>query len=200
MAVIDYGLGNLRSIFNALKKLGAEPLITSDCYLIKNADAVILPGVGAFKDAMDNLKSIQNMLVDEILNTKPVLGICLGLQLMLTESREGGLNKGLNIFRGSVIRLPETVKAPHIGWNTITIINSGNHIIDGLKDNSYFYFVHSYYATGLDTKLLIAETEYGVRFPSIIGLKNIFATQFHPEKSGENGLKLLTNFIKYVKG
>ncbi len=168
--------------------------------MIKNADAVILPGVGAFKDALSNIKNIEAILVEEILKNKPVLGICLGLQLMFTESMEGGLHSGLNLFKGKIIRLPETVKTPHIGWNTVNIIDSENPIIEGLKDNSYFYFVHSYYATGLDAKLLIAETEYGVKFPSIIGAKNIFATQFHPEKSGENGLKLITNFIKYVKG
>ncbi len=149
---------------------------------------------------MINIKNIENLLVEEVLNSKPVLGICLGLQLMLTESMEGGLNKGLNIFKGKVIRLPETVKTPHIGWNTIRLIDSENPIVEGIEDNSYFYFVHSYYATGLDAKILIAETEYGIRFPSIIGMKNIFATQFHPEKSGENGLKLISNFIKYVKG
>ncbi|MEM2907265.1 MAG: imidazole glycerol phosphate synthase subunit HisH [Candidatus Odinarchaeota archaeon] len=196
---MDYGLGNLRSIFNAFKKLGAEPVITNNHSLIKESDALILPGVGAFKDAITNIAGIEKLLTEEILNGKPVLGICLGLQIMFTESTEGGVNKGMDIFKGKIIRLPENVKTPHIGWNTIKLIDPSNPLVEGLLDGSYFYFVHSYYATGVNIEFLIAETEYGVIFPSIIGLKNVFATQFHPEKSGDNGLKIISNFIKYIK-
>lgn len=168
--------------------------------MIQEADAIILPGVGAFRDAITNIKDLKQSIIENIDLGKPILGICLGLQLMFTESTERGSYPGLDLFKGKIIRLPEAVKIPHIGWNSIRLIDVDNPLLEGIEDNSYFYFVHSYYASGYDSKNIIAETEYGVTFPSIIGAKHVLATQFHPEKSGSNGLKILYNFIKLIKG
>ncbi|MHA1606533.1 MAG: imidazole glycerol phosphate synthase subunit HisH [Candidatus Freyarchaeota archaeon] len=199
MCVVDYGVGNLRSIVRGLEKAGASAKLTRDAKELSDADAIVLPGVGAFKDAMENLASLKNTLLDEIKSGKPLLGICLGLQLLFTESTEGGLHKGLDVVNGKVVRLPSNVKVPHIGWNTIKLHDHSISLFEGITDESYFYFVHSYYAVPKDENVVAARTRYGVSFPSVIRKGNVFATQFHPEKSGRIGLKLLRNFVQMVK-
>ncbi|MHA1238288.1 MAG: imidazole glycerol phosphate synthase subunit HisH [Candidatus Odinarchaeia archaeon] len=198
IAILDYGVGNLRSISNAVKKKGGTPLITKDIKVIEGADGLILPGVGAFSDALTNISPYKSELIKVITSGKPILGICLGLQILFTESTEGGAYKGLNVFKGRVLRLPSTVKIPHIGWNQLKIIDSSNSLVEGIKQDEYVYFVHSYYPQP-EEQVIVAVTQYGVEFPSIISKKNIYATQFHPEKSGKTGMKIVENFIKITK-
>ncbi|MBI4743721.1 MAG: imidazole glycerol phosphate synthase subunit HisH [Actinobacteria bacterium] len=196
IAIINYGMGNLRSVQKAIEKVGGETIITSDPEVIRKADKVVLPGVGAFFDAIENLKS--NNLVEVIKETidsgKPFLGICLGLHLLFTESEEDGLHKGLDILKGRVVRFSDEVKVPHMGWNQIEIKND-NLILENIPDNSYFYFVHSYYPVPEDKDVIATTTDYGMEFASSVSRDNIFATQFHPEKSSDLGLKILKNFV-----
>jgi glutamine amidotransferase len=204
VAIIDYNAGNLGSIEKAIKKLGAEPYITKDVDKILNSDGIILPGVGAFGECMENFKKagyIEKKLFDKIFTAKvPFYGICLGQQMLFDESDEMGLFKGLGIMKGRVIRFPENVKCPQIGWNSISIKKKDHFIFDGIPNNTYFYFVHSFHAVCKDPKNILAETDYeGTIFPSMTIKENIIASQFHPEKSGKWGLRLLENFIKSMK-
>jgi glutamine amidotransferase len=198
LVILDYSLGNLMSISKAFETLTLPPIISREEKTVRAADALILPGVGAFEDAMKNIEPIKVIILDAIKSGKPTLGICLGLQMLFTESTEGGLRPGLDIWKGRVDKLPNIVKVPQIGWNALKIKKS-NPLIDGVKDGSYVYFVHSYYGKPLNKNLVVAETEYGVTIPSILSERNIYATQFHPEKSGKIGLKMLSNFIKIVR-
>ncbi|MBS7246948.1 MAG: imidazole glycerol phosphate synthase subunit HisH [Candidatus Jordarchaeales archaeon] len=199
MCVIDYGVGNLRSITKGLEKAGATVKLTTKIEDILNAEAIVLPGVGAFKDAVKKMEPLKEVLLKEVEDGKPILGICLGLQILFEESFEGGRCEGLALIKGRVIRLPSEVKVPHIGWNTIKI-KKKNPLLREVNDGAYVYFVHSYYATPDNEEVIVATTKYGVEFPSVICDGNIFATQFHPEKSGEVGLKILRNFVAIVKG
>jgi glutamine amidotransferase len=196
VAIIDYGVGNLRSVCRGLQQGGAEPIITIDEDTIRRCDAVVLPGVGAFSDAMSGLGSLGELL-REIAGEKPVLGICLGLQLFFTESEEEGLHQGLDLIRGRVVRLPSTVKIPQMGWNSINI-KKDSRFLEGIHDGDFFYFVHSFYAKP-EEDVVLATTEYGVEVPAILEKGNIYATQFHPEKSGRKGLRILKNFIDIAK-
>jgi glutamine amidotransferase len=189
-------MGNLRSVYRGLEYGGAEPIITADEDIIKDSDAAVLPGVGAFSDAISKLTGLKKLL-REYIKEKPLLGICLGLQLYFTESEEEGLHKGLDFIKGKVVRLPPMVKIPHIGWSSIKIKKEGG-ILEGMKDGDFFYFVHSYYAKPKED-VCLATTEYGVEIPVVLQKDNIFATQFHPEKSGKKGLRLLKNFIKIAR-
>ena len=210
IAIIDYGMGNLRSVEKAFKKLAFDALVTRDRSEIEMADAIVLPGVGAFKDCMDNLTSLNliDPVAEGIKKGKPFLGICLGLQLLFSESEEFGLHKGLDIIKGRVKRFPEKLsdlgstngrlKIPHMGWNRIKIIKKAP-IYEGIDDESYFYFVHSYYVIPEDKGFAATETSYGIKFVSSIWKDNIFATQFHPEKSQKSGLRILENFGKLVE-
>ncbi len=192
IAIIDYGAGNLKSISKAVEKLGKNVVITSERESIESADGIILPGVGAFETAIKNLEPF----ADYLRNTDvPVLGICLGMQLFADESEEGGLHKGLGIIDGRVIKFPEWVgKIPHMGWN---VVNAEDHpILDGV-DGRYFYFVHSYHFK-TDKENIIGTTEYGIEFASAVAKDNFIGVQFHPEKSGKNGLTVLKNFIEMI--
>jgi glutamine amidotransferase len=197
-AVVNYGVGNLRNVKRAFEELGAEVSITNGLEEILSSDSIIFPGVGAFSKAMENLSPIANDLKEAINDGKPVLGICLGLQILFTASQEGGLNQGLGLVKGEVVKIDASVKLPHIGWNTIEIRRE-NPLVEGIQNNYFMYFAHTYIPKTADKEVVIAETDYGTRFPSIIAKGNIFATQFHPEKSGKNGLKILENFVKLVR-
>lgn len=202
ISVIDYGMGNIKSVSKALEAVGAQIKITQNPEDIKKSKAIVLPGVGAFRDCMQNLTNLGllSTLKEEILNGKPYLGICLGMQILFSESEEFGFCKGLDILKGKVIRfkLAKDYKIPHMGWNTVKI-KKKSKILDQIPDNSYFYFVHSYYVVPEQDKVIAGVTNYGMDFTSMIIHENIFATQFHPEKSQKTGLKLLSNFIQLVK-
>jgi len=195
---VNYGVGNLRSISKGLEKSGAQVQITHNHNDLRNSDAIVLPGVGAFAPAVKNMEPITDVLAETMNNGKPILGICLGLQLLFTLSNEGGLIKGLDFIAGQVVKLPETMKTPQMGWNTIDFAMY-HPLLDGVKDHSYVYFVHSYYPQPTDPDVIVTTTDYGLRFPSMIAKKNLFATQFHPEKSSKTGLMMLNNFVKIVK-
>ncbi len=199
VAVIDYGMGNLRSVLKALEKVGVEADVTADPSRILASDAVVLPGVGAFRDCMANLDTAK--LVDPILAVlaegKPFLGICLGMQLLLSVSEEFGLHRGLDVVPGRVVRFPRQpgLKVPHMGWNRVHQAG-GCRLFEGVPDGTFFYFVHSYYAEPDDPAAVAGTTDYGVRFCSALSWKNAFACQFHPEKSDRWGLKILENFAR----
>ena len=207
IAIIDYGMGNLRSVQKGFEKVGYDAIVTSNYKDILSAKGVVLPGVGAFKDCMRNLE--EGCLVDSIYKViemgKPFLGICLGLQLLFTESEEFGIHKGLGIIKGKVVRFSfstQGLKIPHMGWNSIKKSGQKNQfspMFEGIPDNSYFYFVHSYYVVPEDDNIVASKTDYGIDFVSSISKDNIFACQFHPEKSQEMGLRLLKNFGEICK-
>ena len=197
IAIIDYGVGNLRSVEKAFQFIGCEVAVTSDAKAVAAADAVVLPGVGAFSDAMDNLKKagMVDAVKDTIAADKPFLGSCLGMQLLFDYSEEGGRNEGLGIFKGTIKQLPRDIglKVPHMGWNSLNM-KEGCRLFDNIQANPYVYFVHSFYLAAEDRKLVASTTEYGLTFDSAIGKGNVFATQFHPEKSGSVGLNMLKNW------
>lgn len=193
ICIINYGSGNLRSIYNGFRKIGQNPIVSDDISKIKEADALVLPGVGAFGSAMDNLDIYKSTILDHVDDGKPFLGICLGLQVLLSESEECLDTRGLDIFSGNVLRFPVGRKIPHMGWNRLDI-NNDCPILDGIGDD-YFYFVHSYYANPEDKDIIVATTDYGFDVPAVLNRDNVFATQFHPEKSGDVGLKILSNFV-----
>lgn len=195
--VVDYGMGNLRSVSKALEKVGAKVRISSAPEDILRADKLIVPGVGAFKDAMAELKSRRLISpIKKFVETgKPFLGLCLGLQLIFSKSEEGGLIKGLDLIKGKVVRFrSKKLKIPHMGWNQIEL-RAKCPLLTGVPEGAYVYFVHSYYAVPEDKKYVAAWTDYGIKFPSVIWSDNIYATQFHPEKSQGLGLKILRNFV-----
>ena len=198
MAVVNYGVGNLRSIRRGLEKSGAEVKITHSPTDLLSSDAIVLPGVGAFAPAVQNMTPIADVVAEAMKNGKPILGVCLGLQLLFTRSSEGGSVKGLDFISGDIVKLPDAVKTPQMGWNTLNIEQS-HPMLDGVKDGSYVYFVHSYYPKPIDSDVVVATTEYGVRFASMVAKKNLLATQFHPEKSSKTGLMMLKNFVRIVK-
>jgi glutamine amidotransferase len=200
IAIIDYGMGNLSSVFKALEKLGADVRITGSASEIGVADSVILPGVGNFGDGMKHLQAsgLDKIVKKSIGDGKPFLGICLGMQLLMDESEEAPGLPGLGIFRGKVVRFPKSsLKVPHMGWNNIDN-ETRNPNLAGIKDGTYFYFVHSYYVKPDDSKINAATCNYGLDFSACIGKKNVFATQFHPEKSQDAGLRILENWILAV--
>jgi glutamine amidotransferase len=200
IAIVDYGMGNLRSVEKGFQKVGVEVTVTSSPRVIDNADAVVLPGVGAFRDCIRNLTdlSLTESVVRSIEKGKPYLGICLGLQVLFSESEEFGRCKGLDIFRGRVVRFGAGMKVPHMGWNTVSI-EKRPPVFEGIEDNSYFYFVHSFYVVPEDRGIVAGTTDYNGSFTSMIWKDNVFATQFHPEKSQGLGLIILKDFGAFVK-
>lgn len=195
--IIDYGVGNIFSIKCSLEKAGFNVVICSDKQGFKDADAVVLPGVGNFRVGAENLQEVKSELLELISGGVPVLGICLGMQLLFERSDESS-GAGLSILNGMVVRLPKTVRIPHMGWNTLNMIKHVD-ILDGISGKDYFYFAHSYYAIPASRNVIAAETEYGIRFASVISHKNIFGVQFHPEKSDGSGERIIKNFMGIVK-
>lgn len=203
IAIIDYGAGNIQSVYKALEYIGCDAFITNDKNKILKADGAVLPGVGSFGDTIDTMNSygIKDTVIDFINSKKPFLGICLGLQLLFPYSEESPNAKGLGVFDGTIKKIPsgDGLKIPHIGWNSLEI-KKENGLFKGIDKNSYVYFVHSYFLDAKDKRIVSAQTEYGVKIDAAIEKDNVFATQFHPEKSGETGLKILKNFADIVNG
>lgn len=200
IAIIDYGMGNLRSVEKALEALGASSAILSSPGSLEEYSAVILPGVGAFGDAMRNLAEYKwdELIRGTIKEGKPFLGICLGLQLLFTQSEEGGSHRGLDLLPGKVVRLPSSVRVPHMGWNQLNFPKVSG-LFRGVPEGAFVYFVHSYYAVPEDPATVAATTDYGVKFASAIARDNIFGFQFHPEKSQAVGLRILGNFLELAQ-
>ncbi|HQP91807.1 MAG TPA: imidazole glycerol phosphate synthase subunit HisH [Candidatus Omnitrophota bacterium] len=198
VAIIDYGMGNLYSVRNTFASLGVKADIIETPDLIFSYDKLILPGVGAFGDAMNELnrKGFTKAIKDFAAQGKPFLGICLGMQLLLEKSSEAKGKKGLGIIEGEVLRFSSKLKCPHMGWNEIKKTEKNLKIFQGFKKDIYVYFCHSYYVKCRD-KNMVGETEYGIKFASMIKKGNVYGMQFHPEKSQDTGLKLLENFIKF---
>ena len=208
IAVIDYGVGNLFSLLSSLNYVGLDTKLTYNIEEIKNAKGIILPGVGAFRDAIGNLEKyrLKEILVNEAKNGKPFLGICLGMQMLFEKSYEYGEYEGLGLINGTVGEIkkyiPENsdLKIPHMGWNSLAI-NDGfkdDKILKDVNDNEYVYYVHSYFAK-TDMKNIVAYSEYGTKIPGIVKNENVYGMQFHPEKSGDTGLKLLKNWGELIK-
>ena len=199
IAIIDYDAGNIKSVEKALQKLGADVVITKDADVILNAEKVILPGVGAFGDAMANLKKygLDDVIRQVVAKGTPFFGICLGLQLLFERSDETPGVEGLGILKGEILRIPEKddLKIPHMGWNSLHLQNNGR-LFRGLKEQSYVYFVHSYYLKAKEEEIVKATTDYSVNIHASVEKDNVFACQFHPEKSSDVGLQILKNFVE----
>ena len=192
ITIIDYKSGNLKSISNGFRKIGADYQISDDMEVIADSDFLVLPGVGAFGSAMENLKPFEDVIHEHVNDDKPFLGICLGQQVLMGSSEESTGVEGLNLFKGHVERLPEGVKIPHMGWNKLDVRND-SPILDGI-DGEYFYFVHSFHVIPDDEKIISGTCDYGIEVVASLSQNNLFSTQFHPEKSGKAGLKILKNF------
>lgn len=200
ITIVDYDAGNIRSLQFALDKLDVDSVITREPQKIKEAKAIIIPGVGAFKDAMESLNEIglTKVLQEQASKGKPILGICLGMQLFYEKSYEDGEWEGLGLLKGSVDRIPDSVKVPHMGWNTLTK-QKESPLFKKIPDEAFVYFVHSYAIGGMyDKDTLVASTDYGRLIPAIVQKDNVVGMQFHPEKSGKVGLQLLTNYLEMI--
>ncbi len=203
IAIVDYGVGNIFSLYSSFKYIGAEVMLTSDPEFIKKADKIILPGVGAFADAAKKLRDsgLADVVVDEAKNGKPLLGICLGMQMLFERSFEYGEHKGLGLIKGDIVSMegvvPKSYKIPHIGWNGLHFPKDRqkSEIFKYINEDDCVYFVHSYYGTNCDSSL-IATTEYGEELTAAVADKNVYGVQFHPEKSGEVGMKILKAFCE----
>jgi len=199
IAIIDYGAGNIRSVNNAVRRLGYSVEITSQAETIKKAEAVIFPGVGAAGDTMASLEKLglKPVIRQLVESGRPLLGICIGLQVLYSGTEEGGWYDCLNIIAGRVKKLPAGLKVPHMGWNQVKQKKS-HALFKGIPDDSNFYFVHSYYGQPEDKAVILAETEYGITFCSAIARDNLVAVQFHPERSGDLGLQVYQNFFEFA--
>lgn len=194
ITIIDYKSGNLKSISNGFKKIGVPFRITDDPQTVADSDYLVLPGVGAFGSAMENLEKFRDVIYEHVADDKPFLGICLGQQVLLSESEESPGVRGLDLFKGNVVKFKSGVKIPHMGWNKLKVVKN-SQILDGI-DGEYFYFVHSYYAVPSDSDVISSLCDYGGEITAGLSSNNLFSTQFHPEKSGRAGLKILKNFTK----
>jgi glutamine amidotransferase len=197
VVIVDYGAGNLRSVARAVAKQGYEPLVSCEARAIASAKALIVPGVGAAADTMRNLQDggLVDPIKEYIASGRPFLGVCMGQQALLSVSEEGGERRCLDVIPGRVKRLPSGQKVPHMGWNRV-YQRVAHPVFEGIEDGAYFYFVHSFYPAPDDPAVIIGETEYGVRFGSVLAQGNVVATQFHPEKSGDDGLRFYGNFLR----
>ncbi|MBU3157304.1 imidazole glycerol phosphate synthase subunit HisH [Clostridium estertheticum] len=199
IAIVDYGVGNLNSVQNALNSLNISSIISSNAEEISKCRSIIVPGVGAFPDAMKNMKEsgIDDVIKQAAKEGKPILGICLGMQLFFEESCEVEKCAGLGLLKGNIIRLEGSIKIPHMGWNSLSFEND-SPLLRGIEENQYVYFVHSYYALNCEEGIVNAYSMYEKKIPAIVSKGNIFGMQFHPEKSGDFGMKLLKNFAEVV--
>ena len=198
--IVDYGAGNLRSVARAVARAGYEPLVTSEPAAVERAEVVILPGVGAAADTMSNLTrcGLVEPIRQYIAGGRPFLGVCMGMQALFSVSEEGGEHHCLGILPGRVRRLPDGLKVPHMGWNSVRQ-RLPHPVFEGIADGAFFYFVHSYYPDPEDRSVVAGETSYGLTFAAVVATANIVATQFHPEKSGEAGLRLYDNFLRLAR-
>ena len=199
VAIIDYGVGNLRSVEKAFAAVGVEAVVTSDKGKLRTAKRLVLPGVGAFGMCMGEFErhGFTELVLTRVEQGTPLLGVCVGMQMLFEESSEFGPTKGLGLLKGLVKRFSDELTVPHVGWNEVSH-RAGSPLLNDVADHSFFYFVHSYYCEPSDKNTVIAETEYGVRFASVIAQKNVCGVQFHPEKSQTAGLRLLRNFANEV--
>ncbi|MFA7250309.1 MAG: imidazole glycerol phosphate synthase subunit HisH [Dehalococcoidia bacterium] len=205
VVIVDYGAGNLRSVARAVAHAGVEAEVTAIPSAIEGARALILPGVGAAADTMKNLREggLDGPIRDYIASGRPFLGVCMGMQALFDVSEEEGEHPCLGVLAGRIVRFPQGMTVPHMGWNTVRLRASGasvHPVFEGIAQDSFFYFVHSYHPAPADEAVVIGETEYlGVRFPAVVGRENVIATQFHPEKSGTAGLRLYANFLRLAR-
>jgi glutamine amidotransferase len=199
IAIVDYGAGNLRSVARAVEHAGVQPVVTSEAEALARAEAVILPGVGAAADTMANLRArgLVEPVRDYLASGRPFLGVCMGLQALLTGSEEGGWHECLDVVPGRVRRFPTGMTVPHMGWNQVARRRE-HPVFADIPDGANFYFVHSYYCAPEDETVVLATTDYGQPFPSVLARDNWLATQFHPEKSGQHGLRLYRNFLEWA--
>jgi len=198
IVVVDYGMGNLFSIYNALKRVGASPRIVSEPEGLAGAGGIVVPGVGAFGSCMDRLSRFEASLSQAREEGTPILGICIGLQVLFEESEESPGAKGLGWIKGKVVHLPKGAMIPQMGWNSLTIKHPVP-MLEGIIDGDMFYFVHSYHCVPEDESVIAATTEHGAEITAVVAMDNLLATQFHPEKSGAKGLKILENFVRATR-
>lgn len=200
IAIIDYGMGNIHSVAKAVALFGAKPVITNKKSDINSCDKIVLPGVGAFDDAMLELEKqdLAGVIKEQINRKKPFLGICLGLQLLFESSQEAKINKGLGILNGEVVKFiaGDNLKVPHMGWNDLKVVAGDCPLLNGVIDNSQVYFCHSYYPNPTDKSVIAATTGYGIEFACVLWKDNLYGAQFHPEKSQAVGLKMIKNFVE----
>ena len=198
VAIIDYGVGNLRSVEKAFGATGCEAVISSDERVLRSAHRLVLPGVGAFASCMKALSrnGFDQLVREQVKAGTPLLGVCVGMQMLFDESEEFGTSSGLGLLRGRVRRFPDNLVVPHVGWNQIRQ-RTRQRLFEGIADQSFFYFVHSYYCEPAEERVVLGETEYGVTYASVVGHDNVCGVQFHPEKSQAAGLKLLANFAEW---
>ena len=201
ITVVDYKVNNLRSLENTLRRLGHDVRVTSDPNDIRTAEQLILPGVGAFGDGMANLRKLglADPFIEKVKSGTPTLGICLGMHLLCTESEEFGLHRGLDLLQGHVVKLPASLRVPHMGWNQLHP-KRANGLMEGIRESAFVYFVHSYYVQPEADDIVFATTDYEIEFPAIVHARNIWATQFHPEKSQHVGERILDNFAQVRRG
>lgn len=198
IAIVDYGMGNLFSIYNAMNRVKGSPEIVREPEGLAGVDGIVVPGVGAFGRCMDRLSRFEGALFEALEKGTPILGICIGLQVLFEESEENPGARGMGWIPGRVVRLPEGVMIPQMGWNSLSILKDAD-MFCGIADGDMFYFVHSYYSLPKDRSVIAATTEHGVEVTAAVAKDNLFATQFHPEKSGVKGLKILENFVRSTR-